>query len=277
MDDEFDTEEQIEEQEPTAPNAPKCIGKKQDGNPCGMYSTRGSVFCRHHGGFSSAMKHNAAKHTGPLLPYPFHDGGVNENAAIRMIRMVIPGCPVDGVAETRSKDGTYHPNPNFTGEQNCQQVYKKNNQGVWDVDKCKELGHDPYYTKFRVPIMEEVLDPNGYVTETRIKYRVERRLNIIQVSDNPRHSNRMEVQLALAKGCRFLEDFGIESPCEFRNCSAKTTVDTRYGKYCSERHARLIAADFQKVILPVGGDPYTQDQALEERESMLAALNIRKA
>jgi hypothetical protein len=270
-----------------------CHGKTREGKACGMRRLIGSDFCQWHQPDGVVpkkgvkYKYDQAKKAasevkpeeqeyGVLKPYPFHDGGVSENAAIRMISMVIPQCPVDGNPELKQKDGTYKPNPNFTGEPNCQQAYKINNHGIWDVKKCEELGHDPWHTKFRRAMVEEVLDKDGYVVDTRTKYHVEERLNVIQVSDNPRHSNRQEVALALAKGCRFLEDFGIASPCEFRNCTQPWTIDTRYGKYCSERHARLIAADFQKVMLPVGGDPYTEDQSREERESILANLNIRK-
>jgi hypothetical protein len=270
-----------------------CHGIKKDGSKCKMHRLDGSDFCQWHQPEGTVPK-KEVKYTydkakkqarevkpeeheyGKLKPYPFHDGGVSENAAIRMISMVIPNCPVDGTPEIKGRDGVYRPNPNFTGEPNCQQAYKINNHGIWDVKRCEELGHDPWHTKFRRPVVKEVLDDDGWIIETRTQYQVEERLNVIQVSDNPRHSNRTEVAQALARGCRFLEDFGYASPCEFRNCTQPWTIDTRYGKYCGERHARLIAADFQRVMLPVGGDPYTEGQAAEERESILANLNIRK-
>lgn len=212
----------------------------------------------------------------PLKPYPFHDGAVNENAAIRMIKMVIPQCPADPNPEILKKDGTSIPNPRYTGEENCQQAYKFNNYGRWDVDKCISLGHDPYHTVFRKTVTEDVVGPDGYVTETRVRVKSETRLNVIQVSDNIRHNSRNEVNLALARGCKFLEDFGYASPCEFRNCSRSVQVDTRYGRFCSERHARLVGADARSVILPVGGDLYSQDHALEMREEMLDNVNIKK-
>ena len=211
-----------------------------------------------------------------LLPYPFHDGGVNENAAIRMVRLVIPQCPVDGTPELKQRDGTWKPNPNYTGEPNCQMAYALNRGGKWDVDKCIELGHDPFHTTFRRPRMEEVLDDEGYVTETKVRYVVEKRLNVIQVSDNERHSSGREIALALARGCKFLEEFGYLSPCEFRACSQPQRVETRYGKYCSERHARLVAADKRQIMLPIGGDPYSAEQSRREREDILDNLNIAK-
>lgn len=263
-----------------------CVGTKKNGEKCRSPVVHGTDFCGWHqpDGVVPRLKKELVTEPdaldepvyGVLKPYPFHDGGVNENAAIRMISMVIPLCPMDSNPEILKKDGTSIPNPRYTGEPNCQQAFKKNEHGVWDVARCISLGHNPYYTVFRKPRTEEVLDAQGYVTESKVRVLKEERLNIIQVSDNPRHTNRTEVALALAKGCKFLEEFGIASPCEFRNCTQPQRIDTKYGKYCSERHARLIAADFKRVILPVGGDPYTQDQAMDERNSMLENLNIRK-
>lgn len=262
-----------------------CKGTKKDGNPCRMMQLPGTQFCQWHqpGGKIPKLKPELKETDdkleptyGKLKPYPFHDGGVNENSAIRMISMVIPLCPMDSNPEILRKDGTSIPNPRYTGEPNCQMVYKLNEHGRWDVERCINLGHEPYYTIFRKSVVEEVVGDDGYVTDSKVKVLKEKRLNVIQVSDNPRHTNRTEVALALAKGCKFMEDFGYESPCEFRNCTQPQKIDTKYGKYCSERHARLIAADFKRIILPVGGDPYTQDQAMEERDAMLENLNIRK-
>lgn len=242
-------------------------------------------------GAAKASAARKAKKLAGLKPYPFTGGAVNENAAIRMIKMVIPNCPADPNPEILAKDGTTMANPRYTGEPNCQQEYKFNNMGKWDVAKCESLGHDPWRTVFRKRIVEDVIDdrptvivdgaevPNpefGYVIKQRTRTKVEKRLNVIQVSDNPRHTNRTEMALALARGCRTLEEFDIASPCEFRNCTKKQEIDTRYGKFCGERHARLVGADMRKVVLPVGGDPYTEDQALEEREAALENIAIRK-
>ncbi len=206
-----------------------------------------------------------------LQPYPFHDGAVNENAAIRMIRMAKPFCPVTtNMDDPGIKNGT----KKYDHNGSCQERFKFNNQGKWDVEKCVELGHDPFYTTFRKVSEENIVGEDGIVTGKREVVINERRLNIVQVSDNPRHSNGMDVQLELAKGSKFLEDFGIESPCEFRNCVKPKKVKTRYGDYCSERHARLVAADRNEIFLPVGGDPYTEDKAMRERETVLGNLSI---
>jgi hypothetical protein len=267
----------------------QCQGVKKDGERCQTEAKAGENFCRWHKVDLSERPEvlNETRETIKRVPYQFHDGGVSENAAIRMLSMVIPNCPRESNPEISRKDGTSVPNPRYTGEESCQLAYRFNNHGRWNVDKCISLGHDPYYTMFRKTIVEEAVGEDGYVSQTRNRVVLEKRLNVIQVSDNPRHSSRTEVQLALAKGCRFIQDVVCtcslytykhihEAPCEFRNCVAPPTVETRYGNYCSERHARLVAADFQKIMLPVGGDPYSQDQAMEEREVMLANLNIRK-
>src|SRR4029077_1798993 len=196
-----ETEPETVEIYPGSPpeNRIRCKGTKKNGDPCNGWVFKDGL-CMHHQPKPEveAIEVTDApvperKGPGRLLPYPFHDGGVSENAAIRVIRMVQPQCPVDPLSEIKQKDGTYRPNPNFTGEQNCQQVYKKNEHGVWDVEKCMSLGHDPWHTTFRRPILEEVVDENGFVTETKVRYHVEHRLNIIQVSLNPRHTNGMEV------------------------------------------------------------------------------------
>lgn len=216
----------------------------------------------------------AAQKQGPAKPYPWNDGAVNENAAIRVIRMVKAECPVDPTPEIRQKDGSYKPNPRFTGEQNCQQLYKLNNNGKWDVAKCIEIGHDPYHTELRRTIVDDVINDDGEVVDQRTKILVEKRLNVIQVSLNVRHNTGRDMELAVAYGARPLEDFGYITPCEFRNCVKPKQVKTRYGEYCSERHARLVAADARGIFLPVGGDAYTEDKATQERNDILENLNI---
>ena len=211
-----------------------------------------------------------------LKPYPYHDGTPNENAAVRSIALVKPECPMDSRPEILGRDGVARPNPSYTGEENCQMKYKLNGQGVWDVEKCIELGHDPYYYTQRRTVLEEVTDDEGYVIESKTRIVKKRMLNVIRATDNIRVSSKMEVALFLARGCKFLSEFGYESPCEFRNCSGKQLVNTQYGKYCSERHARLIAADARHIVLPIGGDVMSNEQALDEKERALESLNISK-
>lgn len=282
-----------------------CRGKKKDGGKCYGKRVTGGDYCVFHARQAlpvtptttptpvsditttgSPVAPEPVKPKEPeVKPYPFKDGNVNENAAIRMIAMVKPGCPMDSNPEILRKDGTSIPNPRYTGEPNCQQTSKINEQGRWDVQRCIELGHEPHYTVFRKTVVEDVVGADGYVLETKQRVIREKRLNIDQVSDNPRHTNRTEVALALARGSLLLQDFLCtcslwpdahyhQVPCEFRNCSVPWQIDTQYGRYCTERHARLVAADFKRMILPIGGDPYTEDQARDERNAMLETINI---
>lgn len=276
----------------------QCKGVKKDGHQCGMEAPRGQNFCRWHRVIETERPEVEIRATIKTVPYPFAEGSVNENAAIRVIRMAKPNCPRESNPEISRRDGTSIPNPRYTGEESCERIYRINSQGRWDVARCTELGHEPFYTVFRKNITEEEVGEDGYVTTSRIRVAKEKRLNVVAVSDNIRHSTGQEVQLAIARGCvplgpytdtdgRKQEGFVCtcslhafqhrhEPPCEFRNCTRSQTVDTRYGRFCSERHARLVAADKQKKILPIGGDPYSQDQALAEREDILGNLNIRK-
>lgn len=212
-----------------------------------------------------------------LKQYPFHDGSVNENGAVRVVRMVIPFCSADPNPEIIRRDGTTVANPNYTGEENCQQKYKFNDFGRWDVEKCMSLGHDPYHTTFRRTVVEEEVDENGYVVGKRERVKVEKRLNITQVPLGVRHTTGNMVALRAARGAKFLEDFGFASPCEMRSCSRPQSIVTRYGKFCSERHARLIAADVRSLVLNIGsgGDPFRDDDNANEREEQLDTLNIR--
>ncbi len=277
----------------------RCAGVKKDGTRCQAPVKGMTGYCGFHQDQIPVPEPEPVKQGWPQYkrvlgdgdkvdrhkPYPFHDGGANENAALRMVAMVKPNCPMDSNPEILKRDGTSVTNPRYTGEPNCQLAYRINNQGIWDVQKCISLGHDPYFTVFHKARVEDEVDEAGYITGTRTRILKERRINIDQVSDNPRHSSRMEVPLAMARGLvpldRFVMvdaegEFVFDACCEFRGCSAPWRVDTRYGRYCTERHARLVAADFQKRMLPVGGDPYSEDQAMQEREDILASLTIGK-
>ena len=220
-------------------------------------------------------------------PFPFHESGASDNAPIRIVRMWKPECPVDPTPELRQKDGTYRPNPRYTGGDNCQQVYKLNNQGVWDVAKCESFGHDPWHTVFRKVLVEDVVDPDtGEVTKTKNKIVVERRPNIVSITLNVRHSSGTELLLAKARGYKTIDEYGaehpdewFESPCEMRACTNKVTLRTeRYGDFCSERHARLVAAEARGILRFVRNDQDIyqggQDKLQSEWENQLEAINL---
>ena len=219
-------------------------------------------------------------------PYPFSETGASDNAPIRTIRLVKPECPVDPTPEIRQRDGSYKVNPRYTGEENCQFKYRLNMQGIWDVEQCESLGHDPWHTEFRRRLVDDVIDPEtGEVTTQKTKIMVERRLNVVAVSLSERHTSGTELQLAKARGCLTFDEFGerfpdewYETPCEFRQCSRKVTMTTRYGDFCGERHARLCAGE-QKGILrfvPNEADPHRGGQAAlgMEYEGRMESINL---
>lgn len=214
-----------------------------------------------------------------LKPYPFNDMGSKDNAAIRMIRMVQPECPIDSVPELKQRDGTYQANPRYTGEVNCQQAYKLDNYGHWAVLKCIALGHNPYYRTARKPVSTEVVDVEGFITETKVRWAKQEVLNLINVSDNIRHSSGKEIEIALGRDAKFIWDFGFKHPCEFRGCSRAWVVDTQYGRYCTERHARLIGADVKRFVLNIVTDAEMSDDVKELNEEQLdrVALQERRA
>jgi len=210
-----------------------------------------------------------------LKPYPFRDGGSKENAAVRMIRMAKPECPISTLPELKQPNGSYKANPAFTGEENCQQAFKLDNYGHWAVLKCEKLGHDPYYRTVRKPRTEEVVDENGYITETKTRYIKERVLNVVGVSDNIRHTSGQEIDVELGRGSRFIWEFGYKHPCEFRGCSQPWRVDTQYGRYCNERHARLIGADVKRKMLKVMSSPDSAVDVANDNEEILETVPLQ--
>lgn len=218
-------------------------------------------------------------------PFPFNDGQPNENIAIRVIRVVKPECPIDPTPELRQRDGSYKPNPRYTGEQNCQQVFKFNDQGRWDVAQCEALEHDPWHTVFYRNRVEDIYDAEGVLQEQKVRLVKEVRLNVISVSLNVRHTTGTELLLAKARGALTLDEYGAlhpeedyEDPCEFRACTQRVQLLTRYGNFCGERHARLVAADSRQIAryIPLDRDPDEafQRKNLEAAQSELEALNL---
>src|SRR5574341_1924494 len=130
--------------------------------------------------------------------------------------LVKPESPIDGVPEIRQKDGTYKVNPAYTGEENCQSLYKLDNYGHWAVLKCEALGHNPYFRTVRRPRTEEVLDADGYIIETKTRWIKEELPNVVAVSDNIRHSSGQEIARAVGAGMKFIWELGYKHPCEFR-------------------------------------------------------------
>ena len=209
-----------------------------------------------------------------LKPYPFREGGAKDNLPIRMVRMVAPYCPADPRPELVLPNGDSVPNPHYTGEPNCQFEYRLNNMGRWQVEKCIELGHDPYYTTTRRRVLEEVVGDDGFVTESKVRIKVSKVLNVMPVAVGVRYTDGKEYDLAVARGYKHLEEFGYASPCEYRQCSQPQRLKTRFGNYCGERHARLIGAMVRGIMLPIAADEAAREKTDAEREDLLERVNI---
>lgn len=206
-----------------------------------------------------------------LKPFPFKNMGVNENAIVRMIKMVAPYCPVDDrpmikkYVDGRVIDAV---NPAYTGEANCQSgAYTRG----WEKE-CESKGHNPYYTTRTHEVLEDDVDENGYIIGSKRKIIKEQLLNVVQVSLSVRHNSGDEVNSARRRGFKFLPELGYEEVCEMRACFTKVHLQTSYGKFCNERHARLVAADYRKLTLVVGS-PDMEGWA-EERENQLNDINL---
>src|SRR5581483_8613737 len=162
---------------------------------------------------------------------------VREASNVRRILMAQPVCPV-----------VDDPNdPAYTGETNCQREFG-GAPGWWT--RCEERGHDPYYTIQRVTKTEDVVDEDGMVTGQRKRVVETRRLNLASVAYSTRiNSGRGPAVAREFKGFRTLEEMGYAPVCEFRNCELPVKIRTRYGNYCSDRHARLVGAGVEGMLL----------------------------
>jgi len=160
--------------------------------------------------------------------------GVSEFGNIRMLKMVRPVCPT---ASFPDQDG-YDPYV-----LNCQREF--NGRRGWQ-EKCEERGHKPYFRKVA----------GGEVPNT------------VQVALNERINGGDGYARARRKGYKLLEEVGYDPVCEYRNCELPVKVKSIYGNYCTERHARLIGADVEKIELEVHPD------RRGEREKQLRQISI---
>ncbi len=175
--------------------------------------------------------------------------GVREQSNIRMKKFARPICPIQDLEELVQRDGTIIPNPNYDGSINCQREMN-GYPGWWIV--CEKRGHDPYFTVKRRIVKEPVVDEeqDGLITGYRERRVVTKKLNMTQVALGTRfHSGRGEAISVGLKGRKELSEFGYNDLCEYRNCERDATIDTRYGKFCGDRHARLIGADVESFML----------------------------
>ena len=161
-----------------------------------------------------------------LKELPFSRGPVVERAATRMVKVMRP----------------------LHGD--CQHEFK-NGRGWWKI--CDQRGHDPYFrsreTIKKVAIKEKGEDGRTRVTGYEEIVEGETRPNIKAVPMNIRINSAQSLQKGIVnRGYRPVTDFGYKPLCEMRNCEAPGKVDTRYGRYCTERHARLVAANEEEKL-----------------------------
>lgn len=184
---------------------------------------------------------------------PGFSQGVRQNAAARMVKLGQPICPNSKVKMIRTPEGRWIADPNpDPARQNCQSDTGPDGSGrVGWWDACEQRGHDPYYTT-RVWFSEEdeVDETTGEVTKTRRVRHEDRRPNIAQVAAHTRvNSGKGVVHKMERHGFRRLKDMGFEEVCQFRNCQNPVKVTSRYGLYCGNEHATLIAADAQGLMI----------------------------
>ena len=163
--------------------------------------------------------------------------GVRETINTRRILMVRPVCPIQDDPE---KDG-------YTGENKC----SLEGLGWWV--KCEERGHDPYYrieqTIKTRPLIEEV-DGKKLVVGQEQTVIERKRLNAASVALTTRvNSGRGPTLKHDRFGFKFLQELGYDPVCEFRNCELPVKVKSRYGFFCGDRHARLVGADVEVIVL----------------------------
>ena len=178
-----------------------------------------------------------------LESLPQRQMGVRESANVRMKKMARPVCPIQDDPDK----------PGYTGEPNCQRLHN-NYPGWWDY--CANQGHDPYFSKVPAKTVTENILSDKEGEEGLIIGRRERqvgggkKLNMVQVVIDTRHnSGRGERYSKGLKGRKELSEFGYAEKCEYRNCEIDAKLQTRYGMFCNDRHARLIGAAVEGMML----------------------------
>ena len=165
--------------------------------------------------------------------------GVREGSNVRMKLMARPMCPI--VADP-NKEG-------YTGEPNCQ-LETSGYPGWWKL--CEERGHDPYHTVTRTIKKEPIVGEDGIISAYRERVIENKKLNTVRVPIGTRfHSGRGESISRGLKGRKTLTEMGYKEKCEFRNCELDAKLKSKYGMFCGDRHARLIGADVEGIMLSV--------------------------
>lgn len=184
--------------------------------------------------------------------------GLKESSNVRMKLMAKPMCPIDDrevIVRHINGQIVEAENPNYTGEPNCQ-TETASAVGWWNL--CEGRNHDPYYSKKTVrreiPRFDEALLKEGrkVITGTDVEIIDQRKLNTCRVAISTRlNSGRGELYAIHLKGRKTLSAMGFREKCEFRNCELDAVYESKYGFFCGDRHARLVGADVEVVLLDI--------------------------
>jgi hypothetical protein len=166
-----------------------------------------------------------------LINYHLPSGNTKLNFAIRMVKLVAPQCRV------------------------C-------TEGPHAADWFRTCPHDPYFHAQEVPevVEEREPQPDGtyLVTDRKTVVRVRRMPNLRQVPHSPRHLG-YALRNKLLKGFALPEQLGILPFCQFGDCWSQDLPErwrgVVHGDYCSEAHAKVMAAQHESVSLEIGEDP----------------------
>ena len=188
-----------------------------------------------------------------LKEIPWERVGVRLNTPARSIKMLNPVCP-----ETVDQN---------TG--NAAPGCETKEGPAWWL-KCVEKGHDPFHQQKEVRKRERITETTedgrtivkGY--EETIELEITPRVAQVPLSIRTQ-SQQMVEEKRFFHGYKYPEELGYAPMCEFRNCFAPNpTFKTRYGNYCSENEARMMAADSRHVVLEV----LNQDKRREQLEGI---------
>ncbi len=199
-----------------------------------------------------------------LKSLPQNQIGVTELGNIRTVKLAAPICPI---RVGYSPDSPRF-QPEYVGEINCSFRGPEGGKPWWTL--CVSRNHDPYFTVNKVETSEDILDDEGYVVKTRKKVTETKQLNLVQVPLGLRYSSGKAVAASMMfKGRKPVTEFGYKELCEYRNCETDARLKTRYGKYCNERHARLIGSDAESLLVGVG-----TPKDVQRYEAELAELDL---
>lgn len=135
----------------------------------------------------------------------------------------------------------------------------------------KTCRHDPYHSEAIVDEVQLITDPQPDGSEVVLDRKlIQRRmttLNVIEVAYEKKVNSGLGPAAAIARGAKHLHELNYRPVCEFNGCyEPDPQVKTRYGNYCCEYEAKLIAARFRGIPLSI------TDNDIKARQ--LEAINL---